>query len=66
MWTGLEILFVLQDLRGSMPDLVTDFLRQISSMQVQYLIPILIIAFFLWFMDRKRAELLMFTYGISC
>jgi len=65
MWTGLELLFFFQDLRAGMPDLVTEIMRQISAVHTQYIIPALIIAFFFWFLDRKRAELLMFTYGIS-
>ena len=61
----MELLFVLQDLRNSMPDLVTDFMRTISMAQFQYFVPVLLIAFLFWFMNRKDAEFFMFTYGLS-
>ena len=65
MWTGIELLFVLQDLRLAMPDIVTKFNLWISAPEVQYFIPVLLMALLLWCFGKKEAELVMFNFGFS-
>jgi membrane-associated phospholipid phosphatase len=65
VWTGIEVLRFLRDLRESMPDFFTSFMRFVSDALFQFIVPILLISFLIWFTRRDKAELLMFTFGVS-
>ena len=65
MWTGINFLLVLQDLRLSLPDLVSDFFKFISLSEFQYFIPVLLMAVLFWCFRKKDGELLMFNFGFS-
>ncbi len=65
MWTGIELLLFLQDIRESMPDLVSQFFLLISNWEFQYFIPVLLMAFLFWCIGEKEGELLMFNFGFS-
>ena len=61
MWTGIEILYTLQDIRQSCPFLEDLFLA--ASSRVFYLAaPIIIAAAFFWMGDKKQGDIL----GLSC
>ena len=60
MWTGIDILLTLQDLRHQFPFLET--ISLIFSSRVVYLaIPMMIAAGFFWYIDRKKGEILILS-----
>ncbi|MBE6524600.1 MAG: phosphatase PAP2 family protein [Thermoplasmata archaeon] len=65
MWTGIDLLFLLQDIRVEMPDFISQIYLWISSVELQYFIPVLIMAFLLWCYGHKEAELVMLNFGFS-
>ncbi len=65
MWTGIEFLLILQDLRLSMPQAVTDFFDLIARGEFQYMIPILLGALFLWAFGKREGEFLLFNFTFS-
>ena len=65
MWTGIEFLLFLQDIRLSMPDVVYQFFILISNTEFQYFFPVLLMAFLFWCIGEKEGELLMFNFGFS-
>jgi membrane-associated phospholipid phosphatase len=65
MWTGIELLKMFQDLRGSIPDFVDQFFLTISAVEFQYYLPVVLMAILLWCFGRKQADLLMFNFGFS-
>ncbi len=65
MWTGIELLFYLQDIRVLLPDFFTQFYLWISSVELQYFIPVLIMAFLLWCYGQKESEMVMLNFGFS-
>ena len=65
MWTGIDFLLVLQDLRLSLPDFVTDFFNILARQEFQYFIPILLGAVFLWCFGKREGEFLLFNFTFS-
>ncbi len=65
MWTGIELLFILQNIRLTMPDALNQFFITISATEMQYFIPVLLMALLLWFVGTWEAELVMFNFGFS-
>ncbi len=48
-----------QDLRGSLPEILTDFFQLISSNFVYMLIPMGLAIYLLWFRDRRAGDMVM-------
>lgn len=58
-WTGIEFLKVLQELRFSWPQIITDFLQGISSILFYMALPILIFFIMFWFVNKRDGEFCM-------
>ncbi len=65
MWTGIDFLFFLQDLRESLPDIITQFFVFVAGHDFQYFIPVLLMAVLYWCIGEREGELLMFNFGFS-
>ena len=65
MWTGMEFLLILQDLRDSLPYFITEAFNFLARHEFQYFIPILLGAFFLWCLGKKEGELLLLSFSFS-
>ena len=64
MWTGIELLFPLQDFRLANPIVETLFV--ILSSRVFYLVlPILLATLFYWYVDKKQGEILAMGFVSS-
>lgn len=61
MWTGIELLYPLQELRMEYP-ILGDLCQAMSSRIVYLVLPIMIVAAFYWTIDKKQGEIL----GLSC
>jgi hypothetical protein len=64
MWTGIELLLVLQDLRMQFPLLEDVYLCSSSRILFQIL-PVVIIAAFLWFIDKRQGEIIGLSFITS-
>ena len=61
MWTGIDILLQLQNIRLDAPAIVDIFFETVSNPLV-YELPILIVAFIhLWFIDKDDGRLILTT-----
>ena len=58
-WTGIEFLRVMQDLRLSLPDIISDIFVWISSPAVYMAIPIMAMAVMFWFVSKRSGEFCM-------
>ena len=61
MWTGIDFLLQLQNIRLNAPGMVNGFFEFISTPLV-YVVPILIVALvYLWFIDKRFGRLVLLT-----
>lgn len=61
MWTGIDFLLQLQDIRLNAPDVVNGFFEFISTPLV-YVVPVLLVALvYLWFVDKRVGRLILLT-----
>ncbi len=61
MWTGIDFLLRLQDIRLNAPDAVNGFFEFISTPLI-YVVPVLLVALvYLWFIDKRVGRLILFT-----
>ena len=65
-WTGIELLHVFQDLDRDMPAFIDQFFIILARPEIQYFVPILMVAVLLWCFNRKQAVYLMINYGFIC
>ncbi len=61
MWTGIELLYPLQELRADIP-ILEDFFVIISSRLFYLVLPIMIVLAFYWLIDKRKGEAL----GLGC
>lgn len=65
MWTGMEFVRMLQDIRFSVPDAVDGFFAFVSSYAFNVAIPMVMICYILWFVDKRGGLLLSLNYSFS-
>ena len=56
-----ELLLILQDLRLSSPDIVTDAMLLVSSQLFHIIIPLMLASAFLWCSDRRKGDWMMMS-----
>lgn len=65
MYTGIEAVLFLQDLRQSMPGWVESFFLLLSSPVFYIVLPMIIGAFSYWFVSKKGGETILFSISLA-
>lgn len=63
--TGIGLLGILQDIRGSAPDFFVSLFTLTSDLIVYQYVPIAIAAFLLWFVDRRKGEFILLNMIVA-
>jgi undecaprenyl-diphosphatase len=57
VWTGIELLFVLQDIRHQFP-ILEDIFLAFSGRFFFQILPVIVMAWFLWYVDKRKGEII--------
>ena len=64
-FTGIGLLGILQEFRESAPQAIESFFRLVSEPVIYQYLPIAIAAFLLWFVDRRKGDLMLLNMVIA-
>ncbi|MBQ3737020.1 MAG: hypothetical protein II855_08850, partial [Candidatus Methanomethylophilaceae archaeon] len=64
-FTGIGLLGILQEFRESAPQVFESFFRLVSNPVIYQYLPIAIAAFLLWFVDRRKGDLMLLNMVIA-
>ena len=64
-FTGIGLLGILQEFRESAPQVIESFFRLVSNPVIYQYLPIAIAAFLLWFVDRRKGDLMLLNMVIA-
>lgn len=63
--TGIDLLETLQDIRETAPPVIESFFRFVSDPIIYQYLPIAIAAFLLWFVDRRKGDLMFLNIIVA-